>query len=50
MNDKVNYHMEEYGRVRMTDLIFLRNLLHYKLEGGSFAIANIEELRPSDDV
>jgi hypothetical protein len=31
MNDKENYMMEEYGRIKMTQVNRLRNMLQYKL-------------------
>jgi hypothetical protein len=31
MNDKENYMMEEYGRIKMTEVNKLRNMLHHKL-------------------
>ena len=31
MDDKVNYMMDEYGRVKMTQANRLRNMLHHKL-------------------
>jgi hypothetical protein len=31
MNDKENYMMEEFGRVKMTLMNRLRNMLHHKL-------------------
>jgi hypothetical protein len=31
MNDKENYMMEEFGRVKMTEVNKLRNMLHHKL-------------------
>ena len=31
MDDKVNYMMEEFGKVKMTQANRLRNMLHHKL-------------------
>tara|TARA_R110002020_G_scaffold473317_1_gene702410 strand:+ start:715 stop:930 length:216 start_codon:yes stop_codon:yes gene_type:complete len=31
MNDKENYMMEEFGRVKITQVNRLRNMLHHKL-------------------
>ena len=31
MDDKVNYMMEEFGRVKITQVNRLRNMLHHKL-------------------